>query len=490
PPCPRPIKGTSIMDTLPLFLRINDKKVVVDGDDTVAARRVERALSAGARVALFAPRPSAELAMLLDAPQLTHHARLPTREDIRGAFVVWGASEDDARDARLYQWTRDEGCLANIADRPEMCDFITPSIVDRSPILVAISTGGVAPVIGRILRARIESTLPATFGRLAQFVGGFRDRIAATFPGGRERRHFWENMIEGPAGDLFLAGDAARATARIERDLADAATGKSQPTGEVWLVGAGPGDPDLLTFRALRLMQRADVVLYDRLIGDDILALVRRDATRIYVGKAPSNHTMSQEEISALMVRLARDGNRVLRLKGGDPFIFGRGGEEIEILAREGIGFQVVPGITAAAGCGAYAGIPLTHRDHAQSCVMVTAHGHHSLAKLDWQALVRPGQTTAIYMGLSALGDLIERFDTLGVDMTTPVAVIENGTRPEQQVVTGTLADIHGRVTAAAISGPSMILIGSVVRLRDRLNWAADNSVHELSLAPSRRLEI
>ncbi|KAA0920224.1 uroporphyrinogen-III C-methyltransferase [Aquicoccus porphyridii] len=478
------------MDNLPIFLGIKGKKVVVDGGDTVAARRVERARSAGARVWVFDPHPTQELQMQLGDPEVTHHARLPTREDVRGAFVVWGASEDDDRDTRLYQWTREEGCLANIADRPELCDFITPSIVDRSPIVVAVSTGGVAPVIGRILRARIESTLPATFGRLARFVGQFRARIATTFPGGRERRHFWENMIEGPAGDLFLAGDTARATARIEQDLADAASGKSQSTGEVWLVGAGPGDPDLLTFRALRLMQRADVVLYDRLIGEDILALVRRDATRIYVGKAPSDHTMSQEEISARMVRLAREGNRVLRLKGGDPFIFGRGGEEIEVLAKAGIGFQVVPGITAAAGCGAYAGIPLTHRDHAQSCVMVTAHGRDGVLGLDWEVLVRPGQTTAIYMGLSALDALTGGFAAHGIDMSTPVAVIENGTRPDQRVVTGTLADIATRVTAAGITGPSMILVGSVVRLRDTLNWGVDDAVHEMSLASSKRFDL
>ncbi|MEZ5715982.1 MAG: siroheme synthase CysG [Paracoccaceae bacterium] len=476
------------MDNLPIFFGVKDKLVVVDGGETVAARRVERALSAGAVVEVFDPEPHQELQMLFDHPNVTHHPRLPTRADGARATIVYGASEDDARDALLWDWTRAEKVLCNIADRPAMCDFITPSVVDRSPIVVAISTGGAAPVVGRILRARIEAAVPAIFGRLAEFTGTFRAKIAATLPDGRDRRHFWERMIEGPAGDFFLSGDEARARARIESDLAKAADTPAK--GEVYLVGAGPGDPDLLTFRALRLMQRADVVLYDRLIGDEILNLVRRDAERIYVGKAPSNHTLQQEDISALMVRLARDGNRVLRLKGGDPFIFGRGGEEIEALAEAGIGFQVVPGITAAAGCGAYAGIPLTHRDHAQACVMVTAHGRGGVLALDWEALVRPGQTVAVYMGLSSLDALVEGFAARGVDMTTPVAVIENGTRPEQKVVTGTLSDIDDAVDAARLKGPAMIIVGSVVRLRETLNWGRDDAVHAMSLAPTGALDL
>lgn len=476
------------MDNLPIFLGIRGRAVVVDGGETVAARRVERALSAGALVKVFDPAPGEELKRLLANPDVTHHARLPSRDDIRGALVVWGASEDDARDNRLYQWTREEGCLTNIADRPELCDFITPSIVDRSPVVVAISTGGASPVVGRTLRARIEANVPPLFGRLAEFTGRFRDRIAAAIPDGRERRHFWERMIDGPAGDLFIAGDEAGARARIESDLAQAAD--ATPRGEVYLVGAGPGDPDLLTFRALRLMQRADVVLYDRLIGDDILSLVRRDAERIFVGKSPSNHTVGQNDISSLMLRLAREGNRVLRLKGGDPFLFGRGGEEIAALAEAGIGFQVVPGITAATGCGAYAGIPLTHRDHAQTCVIIAAHGRSGVLKLDWDVLARPNQTVAIYMGLSSLDALVEGFAARGVDMTTPVAVIENGTRPEQKVVTGTLAEIDDSVDAAGLKGPAMIIVGSVVSLRETLNWGRDDSTHAMSLAPTGALDL
>ena len=473
------------MDYLPIFLDIRRRKVMVDGGGTAAARRVQRALDCGAHVAAFDPAPGEELRAMDGRPGLTLHRRLPQAGDVEGCAVAWGASETPDRDAALQGWCKAAGVLVNIADSPELCDFITPSVVDRSPIVVAISTGGAAPVIARILRARIEATLPAAFGRLVEFAGGFRDAIARTIAGPRERRHFWERMIDGPAGDMFLSGATKAATAQVRADLAAAGSGDSTPRGEVYLVGAGPGDPDLLTFRALRLMQRADVVLYDRLVGDDIMALVRRDARRVYVGKLPQEHTMQQEDISKLMVRLAREGNRVLRLKGGDPYIFGRGGEEIEELASAGIAFQVVPGITAASGSGTYAGIPLTHRDHAQSCLFVTAHGRDGVLDLDWEVMIRKGQTVAIYMGLSTLPALVEGFARRGVDMTTPVAVIQNGTRPDQRVITATLAEIAERVQAAGLQSPCMILIGSVVSLRARLNWQDDaGPVHAMGLAP------
>lgn len=477
------------MDNLPIFLTVTDQQILVDGGGTAAARRVERALSAGARVLSLDPAPEEELQVLIDRapPGLRFEQRVPTRDDVAASMVVYGASEDEDRDERLYRWSRECRVLCNVADVPDKCDFITPSIVDRSPIVVAISTGGSAPVIARTLRARIETMLPPAYGQLAAFVGGFRDRIAAAISNGRDRRHFWERMIEGPAGDLYLAGDESGATARIEADLA--ATGGTGGTGEVYLVGAGPGDPDLLTFRALRLMQRADVVLYDRLIGDDILSLVRRDAERIYVGKMANDHTMEQGDISALMVKLAKQGNRVLRLKGGDPFIFGRGGEEIELLAEHGVPFKVVPGITAAAGCGAYAGIPLTHRDHAQACLFVTAHGRDGVLDLDWEVLIRPAQTVAVYMGLSNLAALVEGFDRHGVSMQTDIAVIEKGTRPEQRVVTGTLGNIVERVTEEGFKSPAMIIIGSVVRLRGLLAVDAERlseDAHELSLASEK----
>ncbi|HHS89331.1 MAG TPA: uroporphyrinogen-III C-methyltransferase, partial [Rhodobacteraceae bacterium] len=360
----------------------------------------------------------------------------------------------------------------------------------RSPMVVAISSGGAAPIIARILRARIESQLPPAYGRMAEFMGAFRDKVMARLKSTRARRRFWERTIDGPAGDLFLAGDAEGAEKHIHAEL-DADDGEAAfLSGEVYLVGAGPGDPDLLTFRALRLMQRADVVLYDRLVGKDIIELVRRDAERIYVGKLPNQHTMSQEEISDLLVRLAKEGRRVLRLKGGDPFIFGRGGEEIEKLAENNIPFQVVPGITAASGCSAYAGIPLTHRDHAQSCLFVTAHGRDGVLGLDWDVLLRPGQTVAVYMGLSSLKDLSEQFIAHGADPSLPAAIIDNGTRPNQRVAVCTVADLHEVAQLEELGGPAMIVIGTVVNLRDKLRWFSehDQSVFSMGLTARETL--
>ena len=480
------------MDNLPIFLTVRGRQVLVDGGGTAAARRVERALAAGARVLALDPEPGEELKRLTGAgpENLTFEPRLPTYDDVAASMVVYGASEDENRDQHLYDWSRRAGVLCNIADVTDKCDFITPSIVDRSPVVVAISTGGAAPVIARTLRAKIETMLAPAYGRLTAFVGDFRDRIAAAIHDGRERRHFWERMIDGPVGDLYLAGDEAAAAARFDADLAIAQSGNRAPMGEVYLVGAGPGDPDLLTFRALRLMQRADVVLYDRLIGDEILSLVRRDAERIFVGKLPRNHTMEQDDISALMVKLARQGKRVLRLKGGDPFIFGRGGEEIEKLGAHGVPFKVVPGITASVGCGAYAGIPLTHRDHAQSCLFVTAHGRDGDLDLDWEAMIRPAQTVAVYMGMTNLAGLIDRFARRGVAMDTDIALIENGTRPDQRVITGTLSDIVAKAEAEHVQSPCMIIIGSVVQLRNKLASGAfaSEQVHALSLAAEKSL--
>ncbi len=473
------------MDHLPIFLDVKGKKVLVDGGNTPAARRVERALSAGANVHVFCPDMSDEFRTLRDHPRVTHHLRAPEPADFEECVVAYGASEIEARDKRLYEMAKAAKVLVNVADVTKYCDFITPSIVDRSPLVVAISSGGNAPVIARILRARIEVMLPAAYGRLAAFVGTFRDRVMAQLKSTESRRRFWENTIEGQVGDHFLAGDEDRASARLLEDLDAAVTGaKSAQIGEVFLVGAGPGDPDLLTFRALHIMQRADVVLFDRLVSDEIMTLVRRDAERVYVGKAPQQHAMVQEEISELMVELAQQGKRVLRLKGGDPFIFGRGGEELELLAKHKIPFQVIPGITAASGCASYAGIPLTHRDHAQSCVLITAHGRDGILDLDWERLVRPDQTVVVYMGLGSVGILSEQFIKRGLDPTTPAAVVDNGTRAAQRVVTGDLSTIAENVVASGIKGPALIIIGSVVSLRDELKWFADSDKdsHQMSL--------
>ena len=471
------------MDYLPIFLDVAGRKVVVDGGTTVAARRIERALGAGAHVVNFDPNPGEEVLAFVGRAGFTHYARVPDEGDFEDCLVAYGASEVAERDMLLHAAAKMHGGLANVADEREYCDFITPSVVERDPLTIAISTGGAAPVVARILRARVEATLPAAYGRLAAFVSGYRDRIADKIKGGTARRRFWENMIEGNVGDAFLSGDEALAAQLIEQDLSAGDSGLKR--GEVWLVGAGPGDPDLLTFKALRMMQHADVVLYDRLIGSGILDLVRRDAERIDVGKQAGNHVLTQEETTALIIKLAREGKRVLRLKGGDPFIFGRGGEELEDVAAHGIPVVVVPGITAAAGCGSSAGIPLTHRDHAQSVVFVTAHGRDGLLPHDWTRLARAGQTVVVYMGLRFVGEIAAAAMAQGVPAEMPIGVVDNGTRTSQRVVAGTLGDIGAKVSAAKLKGPALIMIGTVVTLRGQLgvDEAAREEAHEMELA-------
>ncbi|MBM3567210.1 MAG: uroporphyrinogen-III C-methyltransferase [Alphaproteobacteria bacterium] len=466
------------MDQLPVFFDLKDRWVAVIGGGPQAARRAELALRAGARVRVFAATLGGDFETVIRHPdRIAHVPRLPAAADLEGVTLVFCADGDKACNAAGRDLAKAARIPCNVVDTPEWCDFTMPSIVDRSPVVIAISTAGTSPILGRMIKARIETMLPAAYGRIAQFVGRFRRKVTVAIKSFDGRRHFWERILEGPVVDRVLAGRDAEAAAEFEVELAAAAAGIARSrTGEVYLVGAGPGDPDLVTFKALRLMQRADVVLYDRLVGDGILGLVRREAERIYVGKLPTEHTASQDEIGAMLVRLAQEGKRVLRLKGGDPFLFGRGGEEIERLAGAGIPFQVVPGVTAALGCAAYAGIPLTHRDHAGACVFVTGHSREGKVDLDWTALVRPRQTVAVYMGLSHLAEIARGFVDHGADPALPVAVVDGGTRPEQQVVIGNLADIAQRSEAAALKGPAILIVGTVVRLHETLGWNATGS--------------
>ncbi|MHA1129157.1 MAG: uroporphyrinogen-III C-methyltransferase [Alphaproteobacteria bacterium] len=435
------------MDHLPIFLDVKGKKVIVDGGGTLAARRVERALDAGALVHVYAEELGGEFRELKNHPSLTHHTQAPRLPDFIGAAVAYGATEDEERDRHLYDMANHNHVLANVADVTEYCDFITPSIIDRSPLVIAISSGGAAPIIARILRARIEAILPAAYGKLAAFSGRLRERVMTKLKTPESRRMFWENTIDGPVADTFLAGDSKGAKKQFLKELDAAAL-------------------------------------------DGIINLVRRDAERIFVGKSPNNHAMDQQEISDLMVKLAKDGKRVLRLKGGDPFIFGRGGEELETLAAADVPFQVIPGITAASGCASYAGIPLTHRDHAQSCVFVTAHGRDGVLSLDWETMARPGQTVAIYMGRSSLDFLMEEFIRRGVDPNTPAAIVDNGTRPNQQVVKGTISNLYEKAEAAKLPGPALVIVGSVVELSDTLNWYKNYEAdkHTMSLSASVEL--
>lgn len=460
------------MRHLPIFVELGGRPAIVVGGGVVAARRAEYLVKAGARVTTFAPELSDDFRELLASPNFRHEPRHPAPADFNGAALCFVASEDERLSNEARAAAKAAGALVNVADRPLLCDFIMPSIVDRSPLVIAISTGGASPILGRMLKARLESLIPAAYGRLARLTGGFRAAVPKAIPSPVMRRRFWEAVLDGPIGERALIGDESGADSELARAIEQAAsTGAEPPRGEVYLVGAGPGDPDLLTFRALRLMQKADVVLYDRLTDEAVMNLVRREAERIYVGKQPDDHELPQEEISALLVRLAKEGKRVLRLKGGDPFIFGRGGEEIEALAAENISFQICPGITAATGAAAYAGIPLTHRDHAQACIFVTGHGKDGKVALDWRTLLQPRQTVAIYMGLRNLDALTRELIAHGADHDLPAAIVANATRSTQRVIVGTLGALAAKAHETELSGPAIIIIGTVVTLRDKLDW-------------------
>jgi uroporphyrin-III C-methyltransferase/precorrin-2 dehydrogenase/sirohydrochlorin ferrochelatase len=457
------------MEYLPIFLRLVDRPCAVIGGGEVAARKVGLLLDAGARVTVTAPRLCAALADLAGSGRIVHRARQFAADALDGATVVIAATDERTVNAEVSRLAQLRRIPVNVVDDPELCSFILPAIVDRSPVVVAVSTGGSTPVLARLLRARLETLIPVAYGELAKLAQRFRERVKGALPQ-PSRRPFWERVLTGPIAELVFSGRLPQAERALEQAIDDAAH-RGPPPGEVYLVGAGPGNPELLTFAALRLMQQADVVLYDNLVSPEIIDLCRRDAERIYVGKQRANHTMRQEEINALLVKLAKEGRRVLRLKGGDPYVFGRGGEEIETLAASGVRFRVVPGITAACGVAAYAGIPLTHRDYAQSCVLVTGHLKDGTMNLDWHGLARPRQTVVVYMGLLGLKKLCEQLIEHGMPPDMPAAVVQQATMPQQRVVTGTLADLAERVEGSGLRPPTLVIVGDVVKLRDTLNW-------------------
>lgn len=456
------------MNYLPIFLDLKQQPCLLIGGGEVAARKAELLCKAGARVTVVAVAAGASILRMAENRQLTLSATAFTADNLQGMRLVVAATDDPAVNRAVAVAARQRQLPVNVVDSPELCDFIFPAIVDRSPVIAAVSTGGASPVLARILRAKIESAIPAGFGRLAQLAAAFRPQVRARIADAGQRRRFWENILQGHVAELVFAGRQQAAEQALQQAMTQP---QAQATGEVYLVGAGPGDPDLLTFRALRLMQQADVVVHDRLVTAEILDLTRRDAERIYVGKARDQHSLPQARINTLLAELALQGKRVLRLKGGDPFIFGRGGEEIETLMQQGIPFQVVPGITAAAGCASYAGIPLTHRDHAQSCLFVTGHLKDGSVDLNWQQLAMPNQTVAIYMGLVGLEHICTQLIAHGCPADLPAAIIQQGTTPQQRVLTGTLADLPTRVADAGLKAPTLIIIGTVVTLHDKLAW-------------------
>ena len=458
------------MDFLPIFLDIREQPCLVVGGGEAAERKTALLLRAGGRVTVLAPVLCAAFDADLAAGRITHRTDRFHADDVAGHAVVIAAAGDVVENCAVAAAAKARCIPVNVVDHPELCSFIMPSIIDRAPVMVAVSSGGASPVLARLLRARLESLIPAGYGRLAAMAAAFRGEVQARFTP-RERRRFWERVLQGPIAELVFTGRDDEAHKALRETLDD--TRLAQSGGEVYLVGAGPGDPDLLTFRALRLMQQADVVVYDRLVSRPILDLVRFEAERIYAGKERAQHTLPQEDINHLLVRLAREGKRVVRLKGGDPFIFGRGGEEIATLAAEGIPFQVVPGITAASGCASYAGIPLTHRDYAQSVVFVAGQLQNGSVNLNWSALAQPRQTIVFYMGLLGVDVLCRELVAHGLPATTPAALIQQGTTPQQRVLTGDLDTLPGIVHASDVKPPTLIIVGEVVRLREKLKWFA-----------------
>ncbi len=456
------------MNYLPIFLDIRDQPCLVVGGGEVAARKCAMLLRAGARVTVLAPSLNAAFSADLAAARIVHRATEFRDEDLAGVALAIAATDDDAVNRAVAAGARARHIPVNVVDQPALCSFILPSIIERAPLIVAVSSGGASPVLARLLRARLETLIPAGYGRLAALAGAFRDQVKARFEPA-QRRRFWERVLQGPIAELVYGGREGEARKALQETLHDPRLVISG--GEVSLVGAGPGDPDLLTFRALRLMQRADVVVYDRLVSQPVLDLVRRDAERIYAGKERAKHALPQEDINHLLIRLAKEGKRVVRLKGGDPFIFGRGGEELDTLAAEGVPFQVVPGITAASGCAAYAGIPLTHRDCAQSVVFITGHLQDGSMNLNWPALAQPRQTIVFYMGLIGVDILCRELIAHGLPAATPAALIQQGTMPEQRVLAGDLETLPRIVREGGVKAPTLIIIGEVVKLRDRLKW-------------------
>ncbi len=458
------------MDYFPIFLKLDGQPCLLVGGGEVALRKASLLRSAGARLTVVAPALCDELAARASAGELIWHARTFDPKDVDGMRLVVAATDDTTVNRAVFDAAEARGILVNVVDQPVLCRYITPAIVDRSPLVVAISTGGGVPVMARHVRTLLESVIPHRFGDLARLAGEFRSAVKARFADVGTRRLFWEKVLTGSVAEQTYAGklEAARQTLTEALDHAD-------PTelnrGAVYLVGGGPGNPDLLTFRALRLMQLADVVLYDNLVPTAILDLVRRDAERLYVGKQRDRHALPQEEINQLLVRLAQEGRKVVRLKGGDPFIFGRGGEEIETLAEHGIDFEVVPGITSASGASCFAGIPLTHRDHAQSVTFVTGHRRAGETELDWPRLVSPTETVVVYMGVGEAPTICRQLIEHGRDPATPAAVVEKATTEWQRVVTATLATLPDQMQQVKIESPALIIIGSVVGLHEKLRW-------------------
>lgn len=456
------------MNYLPIFLNIANKNCLVVGGGDVAFRKIKFLLKYGAIVQCIANNFSQELISLSANNNLTLTCRKFAKKDIKNQFLVILATNNELLNIEVSKLAQEANILVNAVDFPAISNFISPAIVDREPLLIAISSGGKAPVLTRMIRAKIETIIPAKYGKLAQIAGEYREKVKAKFNKITDRRAFWEDIFSSAIAEKVFSENIKQARLDLEEKLSNA---KARTLGEVYLVGAGPGDPDLLTFKALRLMQQADVVLYDRLTSSAVMDLIRRDADLVYVGKKAKSKSFRQSYINQQLVKLAKEGKRVCRLKGGDPFIFGRGGEEIETLMEEKIPFQVVPGITAASGCSTYAGIPLTHRDYSHSCRFVTAHLKDGSCDLPWQEFISEKQTIVFYMALISIKSISENLIKNGIRKDMPVALIEKGTMSEQKIYISDITKLPELITQNKINPPSLLILGDVVKLHKKLNW-------------------
>lgn len=457
------------MEHLPIFINIKQKPTLIVGGGDIALRKINLLLKAQAKVDCLSPLFCEDINNLFKDGQITLIKKSFEHTDIKDYSVIIAATDDSSVNSSISSIAHDKRIPVNVVDSPDLSSFIMPSIVDRSPVIIAVSSAGKAPVLARIIRAKLETVIPSAYGILAEIAGEYRQRVKDRFSKIKDRRAFWETTFSGVIAEKVFSGRISEAKDDIEKQLNDSV---EMELGEVYLVGAGPGDPDLLTFKALRLIQQADVVLYDRLVSKGVMELVRRDSELIYVGKkGGSDKSTRQSDINDQLVTLAKSGKRVCRLKGGDPFIFGRGGEEIESLSENGIPFQVVPGITAASGCSSYAGIPLTHRDYSQSCRFVTAHLKNGTTNLPWEEFIIDQQTIVFYMALSGANYICEKLLEHGMDKDMPIAIIEKGTMPEQKVYITTLSELPNLLTKEDIHAPTLMIVGEVVKLNEKLNW-------------------
>src|SRR5690554_5825717 len=457
------------MDYLPLFFNLKNRPVLLIGGGEVGLRKARLLVRAGARLQVVSHEVHPELEELLAASQGKLVANDYHKDQLEGVVLVVAATDDEAVNQQVHTDCVARNLPVNVVDNPALCSFIVPAIVDRSPVVIGISSSGQAPVLARLLRAKLESILPTRYSDLGQLAARFRSQVKQRFANITQRRKFWEKVFQGSVAERVFNGQMPEAEKLLQQQLENSDT--SQPVGEVYLVGAGPGDPELLTFKALRLMQQADVVLYDRLVSAEVLDLCRRDAELIYVGKKRDNHAVPQPDINRLLVEKALAGQRVVRLKGGDPFVFGRGGEELEELKAAGVPFQVVPGITAANACSAYAGIPLTHRDYAQSVKLITGQLKNRTSDLNFAEMIAPNQTLVFYMGLHTLELLVAGLVEKGKPASTPIALVSQGSTLQQRVLTGRLDDIVAKQAIAQLPAPAIIIVGEVVALHDKLAW-------------------